>query len=109
MPVKKSCSVLSCNNNSNNSNATFFKPKNDIVAVRWRNLRPEEFSVDLPEFICSGHFFNNNIIVNNIVSRVYKELQEAVTGWKWGRQRREVQRYDRGGRQQDGGFIHAQR
>ena len=69
MPVKRSCSIVSCKNTSNNSNATFFKPKNDIVAVRWRNLRPEEFSLDLPKFICSDHFFDNNIIVTNIGGR----------------------------------------
>ena len=70
MPRKKSCSVLNCFNNSfNNSICTFFKPKNDAVAQRWMNVNPNMFSGKLPSYICSKHFRESDIPLNDLEAR----------------------------------------
>ena len=70
MPRKKSCSVLNCFNNSfNNSVCTFFKPKNDAVAKRWMNVNPNMFYGTLPSYICSKHFRESDIPLNNLGAR----------------------------------------
>ena len=70
MPRKKTCSVLNCFNDSlNNSICTFFKPKNDAVAQRWKNVNPNMFSDNLPSYICSMHFRESDIPLNNLGAR----------------------------------------
>ena len=69
MPRKKSCSVLNCENTSLNSVYTFFKPKNNIVARRWKDINPIMFSCNLPSYICELHFRESDIPINNLGAR----------------------------------------
>ena len=63
-------SVLNCGYTSfNNSVCTFFKPKNDAVARRWKDINPIMFSDNLPSYICSIHFRESDIPLNNLGAR----------------------------------------